>query len=281
MFSIIITCYNEGLELRRAVESIRNQTYTDYEIIVVKDFSEHKETLRVCQELEQEGIKVLYSNTNVGLSGARNLGARFAHGTYVQFLDADDELRSDALGNLYNASMRFPEAVAICGDYILDNGVNSIRIAAGWNVCKLIREQELFAWGKMIGAICYKRDELLNIGGYSNLYTNGCQDIELHIRFFKSSKYYVYLPSILYIWHKKDTGMNSSKRNADSLDMCMYEHRDFVAPYIGHRYLLGLCKQNNDADSYRKYFAQYAPCWCQWARILPFRLMTKFGRFVK
>lgn len=281
MFSVIITCYNEGLELRRAVESIRNQTYTDYEIIVVKDFSDHKETLRVCQELEKEGIKVLYSNTNVGLSGARNLGARFAHGTYVQFLDADDELRSDALGNLYNASMRFPKAVAICGDYILDNGVNSIRISAGWNVCKLIREQELFAWGKMIGAICYKRDELLNIGGYSNLYTNGCQDVELHIRFFKSSKYYVYLPSILYIWHKKDTGMNSSKRNADSLDMCMYEHLDFVAPYLGCRYLLQLCKQNNDADSYRKYFAQHAPYWCRWARILPFRLMTKFGRFVK
>lgn len=61
MFSIIITCYNEGLELRRAVESVRRQTYTDYEIIVVKDFSDHAETQQVCRELEQEGIQVLYA----------------------------------------------------------------------------------------------------------------------------------------------------------------------------------------------------------------------------
>lgn len=281
MITIIITCYNEGIELRRAVDSIRKQTYIDYEIIVVKDFSEHAETLRVCQELEMEGIRVIYSKNNIGLSGARNLGIQFASGNYIQFLDADDELDVDALAKINNAYENFPEATAVCGDYLLDNGNEINRITSTWDTIKIFQETEFFMWGKLIGALCYKREDLLNIGGYSLLYTNGCQDVDLHIRFFKSGKYYVYTPNVLYVWHRKDTGMNSSSHNAESFDMCMYEHREFVASYINHHYLLGLCKQNNDADNYRKYFAQYAPCWCRWARILPFKLMTKFGRFVK
>ena len=83
MFSVIITCYNEGLELRRAVESVRRQTYTDYEIIVVKDFSDHAETLQVCRELEQEGIQVLYAEKNVGVSITRNMGIAEAKGDYI------------------------------------------------------------------------------------------------------------------------------------------------------------------------------------------------------
>ena len=83
IFSIIITCYNEGLELRRAVESVRRQTYTDYEIIVVKDFSDHAETLQVCRELEQEGIQVLYAERNVGVSITRNMGIAEAKGDYI------------------------------------------------------------------------------------------------------------------------------------------------------------------------------------------------------
>ena len=133
----------------------------------------------------------------------------------------------------------------------------------------------------LLGMLPMRKSILTQMNGYRQEYSFGCQDFELQVRLLKHGARFVYTPYIIYKWYKKPTGINSSQRNAESFDKCMYEHRDFVAPYIGHRYLLQLCKQNNDADSYRKYFAQYAPCWCRWARILPFRLMTKFGRFVK
>lgn len=277
MFSIIITCYNEGLELRRAVESVRRQTYTDYEILVVKDFSDHAETLQVCRELEQEGIQVLYAEKNVGVSLTRNMGIAAAKGDYIYTVDGDDELPIDALSHIAHAFEENPDADVIYGDYeLIENDIRETISFLG----KSISMANLYS-SKLYGQLPMRRTIMNQLGGFNEKYSFGCQDFELQVRLLKHGARFVYTPYIIYQWYKKPTGINSSQRNAESFDKCMYEHRDFVAPFINHHYLLGLCKQNNDADSYRKYFAQYAPCWCQWARILPFRLMTKFGRFVK
>lgn len=277
MFSVIITCYNEGLELRRAVESVRRQTYTDYEIIVVKDFSDHAETLQVCRELEQEGIHVLYAEKNVGVSITRNMGIAEAKGDYIYTVDGDDELPVDALEHIARTFEENPNADVIYGDYeLIGNEIQELKCFAG----KSVSMANLYNI-QLLGMLPVRRRTLERLGGYSEKYSFGCQDFELQVRMLKNNCNFVYTPHVLYRWYKKPTGINSSKRNADSLDMCMYEHLDFVAPYLGCRYLLQLCKQNNDAESYRKYFVQHAPRWCKWARILPFRLMTKFGRFVK
>ncbi len=277
MFSIIITCYNEGLELRRAVESVRRQTYTDYEIIVVKDFSDHAETQQVCRELEQEGIQVLYAEKNVGVSLTRNMGIAAAKGDYIYTVDGDDELPADALEHIARTFEENPDADVIYGAYeLIENDIRETISFLG----KSISMANLYS-SKLYGQLPMRRTIMNQLGGFNEEYSFGCQDFELQVRLLKHGARFVYTPYIIYQWYKKPTGINSSQRNAESFDKCMYEHRDFVAPYINHHYLLGLCKQNNDADSYRKYFAQYAPCWCQWARILPFRLMTKFGRFVK
>lgn len=277
MFSIIITCYNEGIELYRAVGSVRKQTYTDYEIIVVKDLSNHAETLSVCHELEQEGIQVLYAEENVGVSVTRNMGIAVARGDYIYTVDGDDELPADALKHIARTFEENPNADVIYGDYeLIGNEIQELKCFAG----KSVSMANLYNI-QLLGMLPVRRRTLERLGGYSEKYSFGCQDFELQVRMLKNNCNFVYTPHVLYRWYKKPTGINSSLRNAESLDMCMYEHRDFVAPYIGHRYLLQLCKLNNDADNYRKYFAQYAPCWCRWARILPFRLMTKFGSFVK
>lgn len=277
MFSIIITCYNEGLELRRAVDSIRKQTYLDYEIIVVKDFSEHAETLRVCQELEQEGITVLYADTNVGVSVTRNMGIAIAQGDYIYTVDGDDELPNDALEHIVHVFENNPNADVLYGDYELISGDITERVSFPNMTVSMKTLYDM----RLLGMLPARKSILDKLGGYSEKYSFGCQDFELQVRMLKNGVNFLYTPHVLYRWYKKPTGINSSKRNADSLDMCMYEHLDFVAPYLGCRYLLQLCKQNDDAESYRKYFVQHAPRWCKWARILPFRLMIKFGRFVK
>ena len=277
MFSIIITCYNEGLELRRAVESVRRQTYTDYEIIVVKDLSDHSETLSVCHELEQEGIQVLYAEENVGVSVTRNMGIAVAQGDYIYTVDGDDELPADALEHIARTFEENPDADVVYGDYELITTTHSeIKCFDGQSVSMA----NLYDMS-LLGMLPMRKSILTQMNGYRQEYSFGCQDFELQVRLLKHVARFVYTPYIIYKWYKKPTGVNSSKRNADSLDMCMYEHLDFVAPYLGCRYLLQLCKQNNDAESYRKYFVQHAPRWCKWARILPFRLMIKFGRFVK
>ena len=283
MFSVIITCYNEGQELRRAVESIRRQTYEDYEIIVVKDYSDHQETLAVCHELEREGVQVLYAESNVGVSITRNIGIEAAKGDIIYTVDGDDELPNDALEVIEKTFAKYPDADVVFGNYERIEGeshkiVDCSKLVDDDNTLRIAK---FFSCGVLpVGQNATRKVTAIQYPSAVR-YSFGCQDYEMQLRMLEGGVKFVYTPNVVYTWYRKPTGVNSSKRNAESLDECMYEHRAYVAPYIGKRYLLGLLKQHNNQQEYRQYFRQFAPRWCRWATILPFKLLTKFARFVK
>lgn len=91
-FSIIIPAYNAENEIERAVNSIKIQTFKDYEIIVVDDCSKDH-TFQVASELENVIVKQTSHNAKDG--GARNLGMEYATGEYIIFLDSDDCLANE------------------------------------------------------------------------------------------------------------------------------------------------------------------------------------------
>ncbi|MFD1601634.1 glycosyltransferase family 2 protein [Flavobacterium artemisiae] len=88
--SIIVPCYNQAQYLSEALESILNQTYENWECIIVNDGSPDN-THEIAQEWlkKDKRFKYLFKE-NGGLSSARNAGLDIAEGDYVQFLDADD-----------------------------------------------------------------------------------------------------------------------------------------------------------------------------------------------
>lgn len=95
LFSIIVPIYNVEDYLEECVESIVNQTFKDYEIILVDDGSQDKSGL-LADELAKEypNIMVIHKE-NGGLSSSRNVGIQNAKGEYILFVDSDDKL-SDA-----------------------------------------------------------------------------------------------------------------------------------------------------------------------------------------
>jgi len=88
--SIIITAYNRLELLKRALKNVLNQTYKDYEVIVVDDCSD------VALEVPQ-GVRLIRHIFNKGLSAARNTGIKAAKGTFICTLDDDNELSPDFL----------------------------------------------------------------------------------------------------------------------------------------------------------------------------------------
>lgn len=95
--SVIIPCYNQGRFLPDAVASVRGQTFSDWDCVIVDDGSTD-ETATVADVLAagDHRIRVVHQ-ANRGLPGARNEGLRVARGRYIQFLDADDLLDPDKL----------------------------------------------------------------------------------------------------------------------------------------------------------------------------------------
>ena len=88
MFSIIIPLYNKADYIAETLKSVLNQTYCDYEVIVVNDSSTDN-SLEVASSFQDERIHI-YTKENEGVSAARNYGIMHAKYDYIAFLDADD-----------------------------------------------------------------------------------------------------------------------------------------------------------------------------------------------
>lgn len=118
--SIIVPVYKVEPYLKRCIDSILNQTFTDFELILVDDGSPD-ECGSICDKYQQQDyrIKVIHKE-NGGLSDARNAGISIAKGEYLGFVDSDDSISKDmyqkllAIAELHNAD------IACCGILLLN-----------------------------------------------------------------------------------------------------------------------------------------------------------------
>lgn len=106
-FSVIIPLYNKEAFIEKTLKCVLNQTYTDYEIIIVNDGTTDSSLERI-NHLKDNRIKVFHQE-NQGVSVARNKGMELARGEYFCFLDADDEWRNDYLETFYDTIAKFSE----------------------------------------------------------------------------------------------------------------------------------------------------------------------------
>lgn len=117
-FSIIIPVYNIQDYIEECINSVLEQSYKSYEIILVNDGSTDNSG-RICEEFASKisGVKVIHKK-NGGLSSARNEGIKVANGDYLMFLDGDDFIKEEALKNLSEVIYDFPNIDLICGKFI-------------------------------------------------------------------------------------------------------------------------------------------------------------------
>ncbi|MGN1194929.1 MAG: glycosyltransferase family 2 protein [Acutalibacteraceae bacterium] len=125
MISIIIPIYNAESNLRRMLDSVLAQTYTDYECILVDDGSTDA-SYDVCKEYENRDSRFFcFVQGNGGVSSARNRGLELAKGDYITFLDADDSIPEHYLAELYAACKNAD--IAVCDTVIYENGKETLR----------------------------------------------------------------------------------------------------------------------------------------------------------
>ena len=100
--SVILSAYNEERFIRKAIESVVNQTLKDIEIIIINDGSTD-DTLDIINSYADKDKRiVVIDQENIGLGASRNKGMKIAKGEYVTFLDGDDWFREDAFEIAYN-----------------------------------------------------------------------------------------------------------------------------------------------------------------------------------
>lgn len=195
-FSVIVPIYNRESYIEECVNSILNQSYTPYEIILVDDGSNDMSG-QICDEYEAayECVKVLHQQ-NSGVSVARNNGIKLATGEYLFFLDSDDKMSIDALMSFYEIIQQNPNIDFVHGRMKRFCNGNTIIIddptLSSENI-KGLNGQEVFILhyltGRLFGGLhgVYRKKYLLELG---DLYIKNLslgEDLEFNIRIFANT----------------------------------------------------------------------------------------------
>jgi glycosyltransferase involved in cell wall biosynthesis len=112
--SVIVPIYNAGNKLEKCIKSILNQSFSDFELILINDGSTDN-SLQICEKFKKQDQRItLISKSNEGLIATRQKGINVAKCEYVMFVDADDLVHCDILKILYNESIDNSADVTVC-----------------------------------------------------------------------------------------------------------------------------------------------------------------------
>ncbi len=176
LISVIVPVYNAEKYLIRCVDSIRNQTYANLEIILVDDGSPDN-CPNMCDEfaVQDSRIKVIHKQ-NAGQGLARNDGLDIASGVYVTFVDSDDWIGLDHIENLYNA-VKLNDADVALGNHIRVN-VDGLQTAHMLLLEERVYEGDSIVCDLMLPLIGTKEDSVSDVSINSsvsmNLYRMEC-----------------------------------------------------------------------------------------------------------
>ena len=126
LISVIVPVYNTKEYLHRCVQSLRNQTYPQIEILLVDDGSTDQ-TGALCDRLAKRDFRIrVFHKKNGGSSSARNMGITEARGEYLGFVDSDDYVEPDMYEKLYAAIEKYGVPVAQVGRDEIDPAGNRL-----------------------------------------------------------------------------------------------------------------------------------------------------------
>ena len=238
--SVIVPVYNASDYLRRCINSILEQTFKNFELILIDDGS-MDDSGEICDEFAaiDHRIRVIHQR-NLGVSAARNQGLNYAQGTYIMFCDADDWVREDWIINLVCGIKKFPGSWVICGIEYIENGIpmriepfgcKDDVIQKGIHDYYLIYEEKLdgYCFNKI-----YRMDiiQTNRIRFHSGI-TFG-EDIAYNLSYLKYVDNIVGLPKCLYCYNADNLESATRKFDAYRFENHRYVYhlrKPFIAPY--------------------------------------------------
>lgn len=124
LVSIIMPTYNRECNIQKAINSVLNQTYENWELIIVDDGSTD-DTLNLLNKIVNNKIRIISYSENKGHSFARNKGLKDAEGEYIMYLDSDNEWDSNYIETIIGAFIELPDADAIYSGQLLYENYNT------------------------------------------------------------------------------------------------------------------------------------------------------------
>lgn len=293
LITVIIPCYNQSHFLPEAINSIRNQTYQNYEIIIVNDGSVD-DTGAVAKKFHDV---LLIEQNNMGLATARNIGLQKSNGEFVVFLDADDRLLPRAFETGIKILENHPDYVFVSGfcNYIDSEGKSLPTIQP--NVYKsdyyLALLQGTYIWTP--GNVIFRRSIFKQVSGFDST-INCAADYELYLRIARkfpiyhhgkiileyrqhnlnmSNNYELMLKEVLQVIQKESKYVKGNESYKKALDRGKAAFTQHYGRKIICQIILSVRGHN-----WNKLFRNLAIL-CYFPQVIPATLMPKLRKYVK
>ncbi len=241
IFSVITPTYNRVFILWRAIQSVLNQIYPFFELLIIDDASTDK-TEKLVKQFSDPRIRYFKLKKNIGASAARNYGLKKAKGEFIAYLDSDNAWYPEYLETMHKAFTKHKDKVLI---FCKKNYRLSL-IEKGKE--KKVRDETTYnrryfdlkrLWHRRIiidtNSMCHRRDEVVRLGGWDeNL--EFWEDWELTLRISKKyPKGFLYLNRALLDYEQKIDLTQTQKTFA----MWEKEEEKIFNKHKGHPLLAG------------------------------------------
>ena len=199
--SVIVPVYNVEKYLRKCLDSLVNQTMTDYEVIVVNDGSTDTSESIINEYIGKYPVIKAFKKENGGMSSARNTGLKYATGKYIAFVDSDDYVGPSFLEKMYTKAIENNSDVVIC-DYNALNEKETRYMKCHMNMSPDMKIEYLLSppmvWSKLI-----KKDILDKVSFKEGIYY---EDLDICIRMSSLVNSVSFVDEALYNYYVQHSG---------------------------------------------------------------------------
>lgn len=242
--SVVIPCYNDKDYIQEAVQSVLNQTFQDFEIIIIDDGS-NEATKKVLANIKNEKLQVI-NQRNRGLSAARNNGIKAANALYVLVLDGDDTVDPLFLEKavaILEENQVIGAVSCYCNLFIKNHQVVQQHWPKGGSIADFLFDNNSVSFA-LIRKKCWEE-----IGGYDEQMKNGFEDWEFWIAMTKRGWGVFVIPEHLFNYRQKKKSMSKdSKMNfrEANLNYIYKKHQDVYQQHFAETidYLSNLAQRN-------------------------------------
>ena len=210
--SVIIPCYNQGSTLDETVASVLQQTYDDFEIIIVNDGSTDQETNTLLAEYDKPQTRVI-TTSNQGLAAARNNGISAATGAYILPLDADDTIAPEYMEKAVPFLDNNPD-IGIVYSRARFFGAEEHE----WSLPEFTIENMLFD-NIIFCSAFFRRQDWESVGGYDQGMIYGWEDYEFWLSLIEKGRQVFRIPEILFHYRVASDSMVRTKSPEHRLEM--------------------------------------------------------------
>lgn len=231
LVSAIIPTKDRCEYLKKALNSVFEQSWENIEVIVVDDASEDGTPALLSKMAKEHPVTVLRNRTSKGAAASRNQAIKVARGQYIAGLDDDDLWRPDRIKKLLND---FTEGIsAVCSHDRMVFGEREIV----WKKKQLITLDDLLYYNQVGNQVLTRKKYLMEVGGYDEELPSA-QDYDLWIRLAKSFGPVKTVPSVLQVVHMEESRdrISNSESQLKGYYRCFEKHKSLMSePHIKYQ----------------------------------------------